>query len=169
MSPVSFLKLAPLVLTGCATLFASGPDRVPVMTNPPGAYVYLNGVAVGQTPMQLMLDRDRDASIQIYLPGFAPIQLQREKEFNAWFIASCVLFPLIFPPIVDLIAGNHRKFDEGTIAVGLTPLAAPPPQWYQQPPQPYPAAPTQQPDYTPPPTARPPVVQPPAAPPPPKT
>lgn len=158
------------MLTGCATLFASGPDRVPVMTNPPGAFVYLNGVAVGQTPMQLMLDRDRDANIQIYLPGFAPVHVTRDKEFNAWFIASCVLFPLIFPPIVDLIAGNHRKLDETAIAVGLTPLAAPPPQ-YQQQPQPYPVAPApaQQPHYTPPPTARPPVVQPPAAPPPPKT
>jgi hypothetical protein len=162
---VSLVKLAPLLLTGCATLFASGPDRVPVMTNPPGAYVYLNGRPVGQTPMQLMLDRDADANIQIYLPGFAPVHMTRDKGFNAWFIGSCVMFFLIVPPIVDLIAGNHRKFEEDTIALGLTPLAAPPPQ-YQQQPQPYPV---QQPDYTPPPTAQPPNVQPPAAPPRPKT
>lgn len=151
---------------------AGGPDSVPVMTNPPGAYVYLNGMPVGQTPMQLLLDRDRDANIQIYLPGFAPVQLTRAKEFNWWFVGSIVLVALIVPVIVDLATGDFKKYDENTIALGLTPLAAPPPEWYQQAPQPYPAQlpppPTLQPDYTPPPTAQPPIVHPPAAPPPPK-
>lgn len=168
MSLAKFPALLALCTTGCATLMAGGPDHVPVMTNPPGAYVYLNGIPVGQTPMHLLLDRDRDANIQIYLPGFAPVQLARAKEFNWWFVGSIVLVGLVVPLIVDLATGNFKKFDEGTIAIGLTPLAAPPPQWYQQQPQPYPQQPPQQPDYTPPPTAQPPIVQPPAAPPPPK-
>ena len=161
---MSLARVLPLVFaTGCATLFASGPDRVPVMTNPPGAFVYLNGIPVGQTPTQIYLDRDNDARIQIYLPGFAPVQLTRGKEFNGWFIGSIVTFMFIVPPLVDLMTGNYRRYDDGTIAIGLTPLAAAPPQ-YQQP-QPYP----QQPTYQPPPTSQPPIVTPPAAPPPPKT
>jgi hypothetical protein len=165
-------------LTGCATLFAGGPDRVPVLTNPPGAYVYLNGIPVGQTPMELALARGRDAYIQIYLPGFAPVQVVREKEFNGWFIGSIVLFPLIVPLVVDLVTGDYRKFDEGMIALGLTPLAAPAPQWYQNA-EPYRPGPinvqpeppglpgiTVQPAT---PTSQPPVVTPPTAPPPPKS
>jgi len=159
-------------------MFDGGPDRIPVMTNPPGAYVYLNGTPVGQTPMELSLHRGSEAYIQIYLPGFAPVQMVREKSFNFWFIGSCILFPLLVPPIVDLITGDYKKFEEGAIAIGLTPLAAPPPQFYQQQ-QPYPGPPTIRPEAEPyrpapiqvqpaTPTSQPPVVQPPAAPPPPK-
>jgi hypothetical protein len=93
------------------------------MTNPPGAYVYLNGV--GQTPMQLYLDRDRGANIQIYLPGFAPVQLSHAQQFNWWFVGSILLVGLVVPLIVDLATGNFRKFDEGTIALGLTPSRHP--------------------------------------------
>jgi hypothetical protein len=161
---VSLVRLAPLALTGCATLFAAGPDRVPVMTNPPGAYVYLNGAPVGQTPMYLLLDRDRAAAIQIYLPGFAPVQLERGKEFNTWFIGSIILVGLIVPLIVDLATGNYQRYDDGTIAIGLVPLAGPAPAWSQQPRQPEIMTPT----YQPPPTSQPPIVTPPSAPPPPK-
>ena len=42
--------LAALCLAGCATVFAGGPDEIPVNTNPPGAYVYVNGQMIGQTP-----------------------------------------------------------------------------------------------------------------------
>jgi hypothetical protein len=59
------------VLSGCATIVAGGPDTIPINTNPPGAYVYLNGQVVGQTPMVLELGRSRSmADIRIYYPGF---------------------------------------------------------------------------------------------------
>lgn len=172
-------SVAPLLaLTGCATLFAGGPDHVPVMTNPPGAYVYLNGYPVGQTPMELVLSRDQPASIQIYLPGFAPVQMFRGKELNGWFIGSILLIPLIVPLVVDLVTGDYRRFEDGAIAIGLAPLAAPPPQWYQNP-QPYRPGPINvkpEPPGGPPwqvqpatPTSQPPVVTPPTAPPPPKS
>ena len=74
---------------GCATIVAGGPDHVPVNTNPPGAYVYVNGQVVGQTPVVVALDRHAsESTIQIAMPGFQPIILTREKSFNGWTILS---------------------------------------------------------------------------------
>ncbi len=145
VSPVSVrLRWATAVLalasllgsTSCATLMAPGPDRVPVNTNPPGAFVYLNGVVVGQTPTIVTLDRDRPAQIQIYLPGFQPLVMERSKRFNGWFVGSILLFYAIFPLIIDFATGNYQHYDDEPIAIGLTPMAGPPPAYYQQPPQP---------------------------------
>jgi hypothetical protein len=127
-----------LSVTGCATLFA-GSSTVPVVTNPPGAFVYVNGAPVGQTPTAINLEPDRPANIQIYLPGFQPVQLWRHKSITGWFWVNILFWPGFF---VDLATGKYNKYDDTGIALGLTPAAGPPPEWYQQqPPQPYEALP----------------------------
>jgi PEGA domain-containing protein len=121
-----------LSITGCATLFA-GSSTVPVVTNPPGAFVYVNGAPVGQTPTAIALEADRPANIQIYLPGFQPVQLWRQKSITGWFWVNILFWPGFF---VDLATGKYNKYDDTGIALGLTPAAGPPPEWYQQPQQP---------------------------------
>lgn len=141
-------QLLPLVfLAGCATLIAGGPDQIPVATNPPGAYVYVNGSYMGQTPTIISLDRSSRGLIQIYLPGFQPIGFMRERHFNGWFVISLVLLPFIVPPVVDLITGDWQRFDDSGIAIGLTPAQGPPPNWStpNQPPAAPPAPPPGQP------------------------
>jgi len=137
------MRWLPLVLLfGCATLVAGGPDQIPVATNPPGAYVYVNGTYVGQTPTYINLNRSSNGLIQLYLPGFQPVGFMRGKHLNGWFILSCLLFPFIVPPVVDLATGDWQRFDDSAIAIGLTPAQGPPPNWYvpgqpnQQPPAP---------------------------------
>ncbi len=116
--------------TGCATLFA-GPSTVPVVTNPPGAYVYVNGQPVGQTPTAIDLDPDQPGNIQIYLPGFQPVQMWRQRSISGWFWLNILVWPGF---IVDLATGNYHTYDDSGIAIGLTPTQAPPPNWYQEPP-----------------------------------
>lgn len=126
------------VVSGCATIVAGGPDTIPINTNPPGAYVYLNGQVVGQTPMVLELDRSRSmADIRIYYPGFQPVQVTRYKSLNGWVFGNLLL--AIWPVIIDLATGNWQRFDEDPILLGLTPGQAPPPYGVQpQVPQPMP-------------------------------
>ena len=130
-----------LFVTGCATLFA-GSSTVPVVTNPPGAFVYVNGVPVGQTPTAINLEPDRPGNIQIYLPGFQPVQMWRQKSITGWFWVNILVWPGFF---VDLATGKYNKYDDTGIAIGLTPAQGPPPEWYQPPPQ------YQQPEMPPPP------------------
>jgi hypothetical protein len=119
-----------LSITGCATLF-SGSSQVPVVTNPPGAFVYINGQPVGQTPTAIQLEPDRPANIQIYLPGFQPVQMWRQKSITGWFWVNLLFWPGFF---VDLATGKYNKYDDTGIAIGLTPAQGPPPEWYQPPP-----------------------------------
>jgi hypothetical protein len=133
--------LLAIALTGCATLFG-GSSHVPVVTNPPGAFVYVNGVPVGQTPTAINLEPDRPANVQIYLPGFQPVQLWRQKGFSGWFWVNILFWPGF---IVDLATGKYQKYDDNAIAVGLTPAQGPAPDWYQPPPN------YQQPNMPPPP------------------
>jgi hypothetical protein len=124
--------------TSCATLFASGPDEVPVVTNPPGAYVYVNAIFIGQSPTVAHLDRDHPGQIQIYLPGFQPVVMMRGKTLNGWFIANLLWFYFVVPVIVDLVTGNWQRYDDIPVMIGLMPAqSAAPPPWYEAPAQPY--------------------------------
>ena len=116
--------------SGCATIVAGGPDEVPVRTNPPGAYAYLDGQVVGQTPLVLTLDRNRSlGDIRIYYPGFQPVLLNRYKSVNLWVIGN--FFLGMIPIVVDLITGDWQRFDDGEISLSLVPGEAPPPYGIQ--------------------------------------
>jgi hypothetical protein len=154
VTPRSWLALLLVVTlcstaTGCAALMAGGPDVIPVNTNPPGAQVYVDGRFAGVTPTVVKLSRHGHGLVQIYLPGFMPIELRRDKHLNGWFVLSALMVFFIIPPVVDLISGDWQRFDDTGIALGMTPLAnTPPPSWYQPqpqppPPQPLPPAPPQ--------------------------
>lgn len=127
--------VAALALGGCATLF-SGSTQVPVATNPPGAAVYVNGMIAGQTPTMIQLDPQRPANIQIYLPGFQPVQMWRQKGITGWFWVNILFWPGF---LVDLATGKYHKYDDSGIAIGLVPEPSPPPAWQGS--QPYPAQP----------------------------
>jgi hypothetical protein len=111
-----------LVLSGCATVMAGGPDQIPVSTNPPGATVFVDNIPVGQTPVMVALDRERSSGvIRIELAGFAPVAIVREKGINGWFWANLCIAYAIFPFVVDLVTGDFKAFDDTPIAIGLTP------------------------------------------------
>jgi hypothetical protein len=132
-----------VVFAGCATLFAGGPDRVPINTNPPGAYVYVNGQVVGQTPMIVNLDRHMpEAQIQIALPGFRPIVIVRDKGLNVWTLANILIG--VLPIVIDFITADFQEYDSSPIVFGLTPAGPndpPPPPMVPQQQQPYPPPP----------------------------
>ena len=122
--------IALATLGGCATIVAGGPDSIPISTNPPGAYVYVNGEVVGQTPLVVELQRSRRlADIRIYYPGFQPVQLARYKTFNSWVFGNFCLG--IWPLVIDIATGNWQRFEDEPIAIGLTPGQAPPPYGVQ--------------------------------------
>lgn len=146
----TFIALGLCCIGGCATVFAGGPDAVPIRTNPPGAYVYLNGQVVGQTPLVVNLDRGASsADIRVYYPGFQPVQIQRYKSFNWWTIGDFPILAMIFPIVIDIATGNWQRYDDDAIQLGLTPGQAPPPYGIQ------PQLPSQESPQAPPPATRP--------------
>lgn len=146
--PASFLAVlivCGVLLGGCATIMAGGPDHVPVATNPPGATVFVDNMPVGTTPMVVTLNREHsNGVIRIEMAGFAPVTVVRAKNINGWFWVN-FCFGGVIGIIVDLITGDIKAFDDTPITLGLTPGYGPPPG----PPAPYPP----QPGYPPPPPA----------------
>jgi hypothetical protein len=137
-------------------MFAGGPDRIPVTTNPPGATVFVDNMPVGQTPTIVSLDRGRSSGvIRIEAAGYAPVVVTRDKSVIGWFWVNLLVWPGF---LIDAITGNVKSFDDTPIAIGLAPVGAPPaPAYAPQPGTPPPP---------PPPPATPPPPPPPAAPPP---
>jgi hypothetical protein len=146
-----------LAFSGCATVFAGGPDRVPVTTNPPGATVFVDNMPVGQTPTIITLDRSRAAGIiRIEAPGYAPIVIARDRGINGWFWINVVLLNPI-GVIIDLVTGNINSFDDTPITLGLTPAGpGQPPPNYPPPPGAYPPGAYPPGAYPPPPATYPP-------------
>ena len=108
-------------LTGCATLFSGGPDKIPVTSNPPGASVYVDEMLVGQTPMTVTLNRNQGAgNIKIVAPGYAPIVVPRSKRIQGWFWVNVILLNPV-GVIVDLATGNAKSYDRTPVSVGLQP------------------------------------------------
>ena len=127
------------LICGCATLFASGPDHVQVVSNPPGAQVYVDNVQVGVTPMTVALDRSKSqGNIRVEAPGYQPAITQRSKTFNTVAILNCV--NVIFW-VVDLVTANHQVFDSTAFNVNLVPAGGAPGGYVAPPPPPagYPA------------------------------
>lgn len=125
-------RLAALValtaLSGCATMMAGGPDRVPVSSNPSKALVYVDNAHVGQTPMMVTLDRAKPkAEIRLEQPGFAPVIITREKVTNGWIFGNILIGGLI-GIIIDTVNNNASKFEDTPIAVGFGGHPAPGPE-----------------------------------------
>ncbi len=124
-----FVMLALAVISfssvGCASMFASGPDWVPVNSTPQGADVKLDGVRVGKTPMVLPLSRSSDGVFDFELAGFEPLRLDLDKVLNGWFMANFLwgwLFPVGMG--VDVVSGCAGKFSTDPVHVELVPKKA---------------------------------------------
>lgn len=107
-----------LSLAGCATIVASGPDRVPVNSTPSGARVFVDNVPVGMTPTSVSIPRSGYGDIRIELDGYHPVVISRGKVFNGWVVGN-IVFGGIIGLIVDAAANNVTKHPEAPVTVYL--------------------------------------------------
>lgn len=111
--------------TGCATIMAGGPDKVPVTSAPSGATVYVDNQPVGRTPTMIVLDRERSQGhIRVAAAGYEPAILVRSKQINGWFWAN-LCFGGVIGIVVDLVTGDVKRFDDTGIHVNLAPSRSP--------------------------------------------
>ena len=107
-----FLRTAPvvaaLVATGCATLQTNGStQRVEVSSTPPAAEVFLDGQAVGVTPVEVVVSRrDPIPAIRIEKDGFRPSEQKLRRSRSWWLLADVGVGVLI-----SIFALAHRQAD----------------------------------------------------------
>ncbi|MBI3855198.1 MAG: PEGA domain-containing protein [Planctomycetes bacterium] len=124
-----FLILVAPVAMGCTTLFAPGPDMVPVYSTPPGAVVTLDKLEVGRTPCIVAVPRSSEGIFTIQLAGYEPVTVDRDKVCNGLtalnLLGGWVTMPLFFA--IDGFAGNIGKYSTKPIQLELKPVKRPPP------------------------------------------
>lgn len=120
--PFLFALLA-VSSTGCATLFAGGPDRVLVSSDPDGASVRLDGVPVGTTPCHVDMPRGGEGVFSFELKGYEEKTLDVDKVVNGitFVNAAWILFwPMVPVSLgIDVVTGNVSKYSTDPIFVRL--------------------------------------------------
>ena len=111
--------------TGCATLFASGPDPVFVSSEPLGASVKLDQVPVGVTPCQVSIQRHSEGVFIFELAGYQMETVDLDKVVNGVTFVN-LAWILIWPMVpvgfaIDWASGHIGKYSTDPIVVILTP------------------------------------------------
>ena len=107
-----------VILTGCASIVASGPDTMTVSSEPPGATVFLDSFQVGVTPTILRVDRSMQGLLILRKEGYNPAVWQISKPINGWFFGN-LFFGGIIGIVVDAATGNIVKFSDAPIRINL--------------------------------------------------
>ena len=120
----AIISIALIVVTGCASIIAPGPDRVMVATNPPGATIYLDGCYVGATPGMIQVDRGSAGVLILRKDGYQPFGWQIARPINGWFFGN-VCFGLVgvVGMIIDGASGNITKYSTDPISVSMRPTS----------------------------------------------
>lgn len=118
---IAAVGVVALLVSGCATIVAPGPDLVPISSKPPGAMVYVDGVPVGVTPVTVPLKRSGSSRIRIELEGYEPVFVTQDKVFNGWFLGNILIGGLI-GIIVDVATSNVTKHSTDPVMVVLRPI-----------------------------------------------
>lgn len=117
---VALISSGLVLASGCATIVASGPDMVPVNTQPEGARVTLDGVPVGITPVTVAFARHCDGVLAFDLDAYEHTMRDENKVVNGWVFGNILLGGLIGLGI-DLATSNQGKYSTHPIYVELVP------------------------------------------------
>ena len=105
-----FLRTAPiaaLAAVGCATLQTNGStQRILVSSTPPAAEVFLDGQAVGVTPVEVVVSRRAEPVVRIEKDGFRPSEQTLRRSTSWWLLADVGVGAL-----VSIFALAHRQAD----------------------------------------------------------
>jgi hypothetical protein len=111
---VSFI----FTVIGCATIISGRNQDLPVISNPSGARVIVNGVQQ-QSPCTLVLDRKQPMyQVRVEKDGYEPVEITLRKGVNGWIWGN-LLFGGIIGVIVDLCTGSVHKFTPTELEVNL--------------------------------------------------
>jgi hypothetical protein len=103
-----------LSFNGCATLVRGNSQRINMQSTPVRADVFVNGLFMGQTPMQLDLAAKKSYVVEFRADGYQPRVYHISNRVGAGWVILDVLLGLV-PVIVDAATGSWYHFDQKNI------------------------------------------------------
>lgn len=112
---------ASLLLTGCASIVDGNSQSVSFASNPEGATVYLNGAAIGKTPVTISTKRKGSAQpLRFTKEGHQDVEVNMTSRVNPWFFGNIITGGLLGSS-TDGLSGAAFKYDPGHYMVTLPP------------------------------------------------
>ncbi len=108
-------------LSGCATVVKGTTQKIPVASDPPGADVIANGQLLGQTPIDITLQRKRDHLVTISKDGYKQKSVAITKSTGGAVWGNIIAGGLIGWG-VDASSGAQYNLSPESINLALDPV-----------------------------------------------
>jgi PEGA domain-containing protein len=110
----------PLLGVGCASIFTGSSQAIAVDSEPRGAQIQMDGIALGTTPAQITVKRGTSHALVISKDGYESATAILGTKFNGWFLAN-LLFGGLIGMAIDLATGAYVWVDPEYAKVILNP------------------------------------------------
>lgn len=105
-------------LSGCATLFKGSTEKVSFASDPDGAQVFVNGMMMGNTPLQLNLKSKDTYAIDFRKAGYEnKVTIVNNKVGAGWIILDVITG--FIPIIIDAATGDWMQLDTNNVNASL--------------------------------------------------
>ncbi|MCX6566502.1 MAG: PEGA domain-containing protein, partial [Candidatus Aminicenantes bacterium] len=130
--PKSFLKAvawlvacSPAIFSmqGCQTLFRGRTQPVPATSRPVGVMVFVDGTAVGETPVNLKLARRDIHVVRFELAGYRPVEIRITKKRPS--LGESIPTNIILAPVGGVVLGPLVRTAWNMIRTAWNPLDSP--------------------------------------------
>ncbi len=105
---------------GCATVVKGSHQQIGITSNPAGAYVKVDGIDKGETPMVVKMKRNKSHTVQLDKPGYETYEAAISTHGSGWIWGNLLIGGLI-GLVVDLISGASNNLEPDNIHAELTP------------------------------------------------
>lgn len=101
-----------LVVSGCATIIDGESQQVSFNSNPDGATVLVNGVAVGKTPVSYLMKRGDGNIVTVKKDGYKSVERTLTTQMNGMFFGN-IIFGGLFGSTTDSSTGAAYEYEPG--------------------------------------------------------
>lgn len=123
---LAIATVAMTALTGCASLVDGNSQSLSFSSNPDGATVYMNGNAIGKTPVTISAKRKGSSQpLRFTKEGYKDVEIQLISTINPWIFGNVVIGGLL-GSTTDGLSGAAFKYEPGSYMVTLPPASESP-------------------------------------------